>query len=77
MLLRVVTWKQQHIRADIEMILSYLNDGTYNVHHISSEWIDKAYDPENRKIYEDEYPPSVIFVGMRYWVAKERGTIFC
>lgn len=66
MLLRVVTWKQQRIRSEIEMILSYLEDGKYNTHHISSEWIDMA-----------EYPPSVIFGGRRYWVAKQRGAIFC
>lgn len=66
MLLRVVTWKQQRIRSEIEMILSYLEDGKYNTHHISSERIDMV-----------EYPPSVIFGGRRYWVAKQRGTIFC
>lgn len=77
MLLRVVTWAQQRIRSEIEMILSYLEDGKYNTHHISSEWIDKAYDPIDKRIYENEYPPSVIFGGRRYWVAKQRGTIFC
>ena len=77
MLLRVVTWTQQKLLIDQEMILSYLEDGKYNTHHISSAWIDKAYDPIDKRIYENEYPPSVIFGGQRYWVAKQRGTIFC
>lgn len=70
MFVRLVNFKEQNIRTEVEILISYLNKNKiYTMQPIPLEgWC---------KVTRVSYPPLVCFDGKEFWVAPKRLTIFC
>lgn len=69
MLVRLVNFKEQNIRMEVEILISYLNKNKI--------YTMKPITLGGCEVTKISYPPLICFDGKEFWVAPERLTIFC